>query len=241
MEPALFSPMVANIIIILAATISLVALVGVAYNYSILISNRDKFAKIDKFEHELKSLQQDVQEIRKHMTKAQLQAAAPIDKGVPVTAVNTQKNKTADKELQPEVWQQFVDDYNNLAKSMNVPKAEEACENFARDYKLHLLICVEPEAQSAGSATPVYAPVDKVNLSNYWAWNVPGQPEDFAVVPNPFVEYNEKLHHEGGMKETFASNYETGSFREIQVKLPAHFSQRLGAWKIVQPGVIRLK
>ncbi|BAL84422.1 hypothetical protein SELR_27140 [Selenomonas ruminantium subsp. lactilytica TAM6421] len=240
MEPALFSPMVANIIIILAGTISFVALIGVAYCYSILISKRDSFTKLDKFEQELKSLQQDVQELKKYVAKLQLQEAAPIDRGVPATAVNTQKNKPADKTLPSEVWQKFVDDYNNLAKSMNVPKAAEACENFVRDHKLHLLVCVETEAQSGGSATPVYAPVDKVNLSNYWAWSVTGQPEDFVVVPNPFVEYTEKLHQESGMKETFASNYETGSFRQIQVKLPAHFRQHLGAWKIVQPGVIRL-
>ena len=57
----------------------------------------------------------------------------------------------------------------------------------------------------------------------------------------PLVEYNEELHSHKGMKETFASNYEKGSFKQLQVKLPAQFTQRLGAWKIVQPGVIKVQ
>lgn len=241
MEPAMFPPMVADVLLILAGAIGIVSLVGVAYNYSIIINGKDKFDKIDQLEQDLKTLQRDVHELKEHMAKTQLQEAAPIDRGVPPTAVNAQRGKQEEKMLRPEIWQKFVDDYNNLANSMNVPRAEEACASFVRDYSLHLLICVESQPAAGESNTPMYAPVDDVDISNYWAWNVPGQPEDFAVVPNPLVEYNEKLHLQGGMKETFASNYENGSFRQIQVKLPAHFNQRLGAWKIVQPGVIRLK
>lgn len=241
MESALFPPMIANIILILVGTISVVSLIGVAYTYSIILNSRKKIAKAEQLEHELHALQRDVQELKGHMAKTQLKEAVPIDRGVPQTAVNTVKSSKTEKGMQPEVWQKFVDDYNNLANSMNVPRAAEACENFVRSYNLNLLICVDNQSSESGSNTPMYAPVDKVELSNYWAWNVTGQPEDFAVVPNPLVEYDEKLHNRGGMKETFASNYERGSYKQIQVKLPAHFSQHLGAWKILQPGVIRLK
>ena len=65
MEPALFSPMTANIIIILIGTLSVVALLGAAYNSSVIIGNRDKFKKIDKMEHELKQLQQELKALKK--------------------------------------------------------------------------------------------------------------------------------------------------------------------------------
>lgn len=241
MEAGLFPPMIAHVVLILVGAISVVALVGIAYNYSIIIGNRGRMAKVDELEQEVKSLQREMKEIRERVNKAQLKDAVPIDKGVPVSAVNVAKPAADERQLKQEVWQKFVDDYNNLANSMNVPKAAEACENFVRTNKVHLLICVGPADPLTGDNTPVYAPVDKVEESNYWAWDVPGQPEDFAVVPNPMVEYTEDLHHHGGMKETFASNFEKASCKQIQVKLPAHFTQRLGAWKIVQPGVIRVK
>lgn len=239
MEPALFPPLVANIVLILVGTISVVALIGAAYNYSIIINGRKQIDKIEQLERDLKALQNEVQEIKGRIAKYQLLEAAPVDKGVPKNAVNTHKSVPAEeKDLQADVWSKFVTDYNNLAKSMNVPKAEEACANFVKSYDLHLLICVD--SADAGN-TPVYAPVDKMEISNFWAWNMTGMPEDFAVVPNPLLGYDDKLHNHGGMKETFASNYESGSYQEIQVKLPAHFIQRMGAWKIMQPGVIRLK
>ncbi len=242
MEPALFSPMTANIIIILIGTLSVVALLGAAYNSSVIIGNRDKFKKIDKMEHELKQLQQELKALKKAPAANSPTVAAPsAGKEMPQTTLAAQKKGNLEQNLQPEVWQKFVDDYNNLANSMNVPKAVEACTNFVRSYKLELLVCVASEEQAGGAANPIYASADDVEQSVFWAWNVTGQPEDFAVVPNPLVEYNEKIHHQGGMKETFASNYENGAFHQIQVKLPAHFSRHLGHWKIVQPGVIRLK
>lgn len=241
MEPALFPPMIANVILILVGAISIVALIGVAYNYSIIISRRDRFDKIDQLERELKALQHDVREIKNSIAQYQVREVAPADKGGAEPAVDKPKAPPAENQLQSEVWGKFVADYNNLAKSMNVPRAQEACESFVKDYGLHLLICVESASLNDSGKTPEYAPVDKVDLSNYWAWNVTGLPDDFVVVPNPLHGYDEKLHNQGGMKVTFASNYETGQCREIQVKLPAHFSKRLGAWKIMQPGVIRLK
>lgn len=241
MEAGLFPPVIAHIVLILVGAISVVALVGIAYNYSIIIGNRGRMAKVDELEREVKSLQRELKELKERVNKYQLHEAAPIDKGVTPAAVNVATNKNEERNLKQEVWQKFVDDYNNLANSMNVPKAAEACENFVRTNKVHLLICVGHADAAAGDNGPMYAPVEKVEDSNYWAWNVPGQPEDFTVVPNPMAGYTEDLHHRGGMKETFASNYETGSFKQIQVKLPAHFTQRMGAWKIVQPGVIRVK
>lgn len=240
MEVTIFPPFVAQVMLILVGVISLVALVGIAYNYSIIINGRDKLAKLTELEHEVKSLQAEVKEIRGRLAREQLNEGAVQDK-VPRPGKAKQEGAKEVQKLQTEVWQNFIDDYNNLAVSMDIPKAAEACANFVKSHKLHLLICVEPHNAESGRKTPLYAPVEETELSNFWAWPVPGKEEDFVVVPNPLPEYDEKLHNRGGMKETFASNYETGTFHQIQVKLPAHFQQRLGSWSIVQPGVIRVK
>lgn len=242
MEPALFSPMVANIIIILIGTLSVVALLGAAYNTSVSIGARNKIKKIDKMEQEMKLLQQELKEIKKaHAANHPAIEPVPLATDIAKRTVNAPQNRAEERKLQPEVWQKFVDDYNNLSNSMNVPKAVEACEKFVRSYKLELLICIEAETQATVGSNPEYTQADNVEQSRFWAWNVIGQPEDFAVVPNPLVEYDEKSHQQGGMKETFASNYESGIYQQVQVKLPAHFTRHLGKWKIVQPGVIRLK
>lgn len=240
MEAALFPPMVANVILISVGAISMVALVGVAYNYSLTISSRKKVAKVEELEHEVKILQRDIKELKERLTKISPPEPAAQEKVSVKSASSKAAGGIEERNLKQEVWQGFVNDYNNLANSMNVPKAAEACENFVRNNKVQLLTCTSPQ-EGDGGRTPVYTLVDTVADSKYWVWNVTGQTEDFVVVPNPLLEYNEELHHKGGMKETFASNYETGSFKQVQVKLPAHFTQQQGLWKIVQPGVIRVK
>ncbi len=241
MDLAIFPPFAAQVMLILVGVISIVALVVGAYNYSIIISGREEFNKIAELEREVKILHAEIKDIKGRIAEYQLKDAVPLDKDLaPAETASQADGKTAE-EAQPEVWQQFVDDFNNLAASMDIPKAAEACANFVQANKLHLLVCVEPQNQTAGARNPVYAPVDELDISNYWAWPVPGQDDAYVVVPNPLPEYDEKLHNEGGMKETFASNYETGTFHQIQVKLPARFQQQLGVWNIIQPGVIRVK
>lgn len=240
MEAALFPPMAADVLLILVGAISMVALVGIAYNYSLTISNRKKIARIEELEHEVKLLQRDIKALQDRLPKNGMSEAATQDHAEAKSVSDKAAGSAEVHKGKQEVWQGFVDDYNNLANSMNIPKAAEACENFVRNNKVQLLVCVESQKAEDGK-TLAYTAVDSVESSRYWAWNVAGRPDDFVVVPNPLIEYNEELHHKGGMKETFASNYETGSFKQVQVKLPAHFTRQQGTWKIVQPGVIRVK
>ncbi|MCR5758281.1 MAG: hypothetical protein K6F95_10305 [Selenomonas sp.] len=239
MEAGLFPPMAANVLLILVGAISMVALVGIAYTYSIAASNRRQIARIEDIEHTIKVLQQDIRDLQRKMGEDRKGEGRQADESSAKVRPNSPIADTGRGNLKQEIWQGFVDDYNNLANSMNVPKAEEACDNFVHNNRVKLLICIT--RQEEGERTPVYEMVNSVGDSKYWAWNLPGQPEDFIVVPNPLQEYDEELHHQGGMKETFASNYETGRFKQVQVKLPAHFTLRQGKWKIIQPGVIRVK
>ena len=144
------------------------------------------------------------------------------------------------------VWQNFVDDFNSLAQSMDVPKADVACENFVGLHKLVLLDCIAHSgANIKGSqAEPIFAVEKSVKGSAYWAWPLPGEKGRYAVVPKPIISYDDNLHSEGGMKETFASNFENdpGSvYRHVSVKFPAIFKKEGEKWKIEQPGLIRLE
>ena len=53
--------------------------------------------------------------------------------------------------------------------------------------------------------------------------------------------YDQNLHESGGMKETFAARYETGTtYDHVTVDMPALFSKRNDKWNIEQPGLLRL-
>ena len=52
MDVTIFPPFVAQVMLILVGAISLVALVGIAYNYSLVINGREELAKIAALENE---------------------------------------------------------------------------------------------------------------------------------------------------------------------------------------------
>lgn len=146
--------------------------------------------------------------------------------------------KQAGAEENAPPWKQFVDDYNNLAASMDVPRAMQACENFVKTHNLATLIYYERDKVTDQMK---FVMVKEVHQSVYWAKMVPGETGRYVVVPNPLATYNNDLHENGGMKETFASNYEKGGlYRQYQVKLPAMFKATLGNWRVDKPGLLRL-
>ena len=87
---------------------------------------------------------------------------------------------------------------------------------------------------------------DDTETGNFWLWAIPQNNSRFVVVPNPACLYNENLHFEGGMKETFASNYDennkSAEYTKIEVKLPAIFvhDEDTAPWIVEQPGLINV-
>lgn len=229
----LFPPLVAQVMLVLVGVIGIVSLVVGAYNWSILISGRKQFQKIEVLEQESAKLQRDVKALNNRLVECERKLAAPKEPApVPDGPL---------AEEPEELWSEFLNDYNSLAASMDVPKALNACATFAETYKLSFLICVDHAARENGQIAPKFMPVDQLEHSTYWCWPVPNTTGAFVVVPNPLKAYDEELHNEGGMKETFASNYEAGSCKDIRVRLPAKFQQQNGNWKVIQPGVIKVK
>lgn len=229
----LFPPLVAQVMLVLVGVIGVVSLVVGAYNWSTLISGRSQFRKIEVLEQDVAKLQREIKTLNDRLAECERKMAAPKE---------TEPVPAGPQAAEPEeLWSEFVSDYNSLAASMDVPKALHACATFAETYRLSFLICVDHAARENGQIAPKFTAVDQLEQSTYWCWPVPDTIGAFVVVPNPLNAYDEDLHNEGGMKETFASNYESGCCKEIRVRLPAKFQQQGGNWKIIQPGVIKVK
>ena len=140
------------------------------------------------------------------------------------------------------IWQDLLDDYHAMRETFSPERGAELCQPLIDKYSLHLLICSDHAAVENGKAMPKFETVEDVNEATFWAYDIPGQPNDFAVIPSPMFPYDQKLHEEAGMKETFAARYETGkSYDKLTVDMPALFSLNKGKWNIEQPGLLKLE
>jgi len=139
------------------------------------------------------------------------------------------------------IWQDLLDDYHALCDNFDREKGAELCMPIITKYGLHLLVCSDHAAIENGKAMPKFEEVEDLNEATFWAYDIPGQPDDFAVVPSPMFPYDQNLHESGGMKETFAARYEAGmTYDHVTVDMPALFSKRNDKWNIEQPGLLRL-
>ena len=116
------------------------------------------------------------------------------------------KDPTPKKQGNP--WDDFLADYNLLAASLDGPQGQEACDRFFALHQLKGLICLDPAAQENGKPAPKFVEVAQAAKSAYWALAIGEGDKQFAIVPNPVKGYTKNLHEKGGMKETFASNFE---------------------------------
>ena len=140
------------------------------------------------------------------------------------------------------IWQDLLDDYHAMRETFSPERGAELCQPLIDKYSLHLLICSDHAAVENGKAMPKFETVEDVNEATFWAYDIPGQPNDFAVIPSPMFPYDQKLHEEAGMKETFAARYEVGkSYDKITVDMPALFSLHKDKWHIEQPGLLKLE
>ena len=97
------------------------------------------------------------------------------------------------------IWQDLLDDYHALRETFSPERGAELCQPLIDKYALHLLICSDHAATENGKTMPKFETVDDVNEATFWAYDIPGQPNDFAVIPSPMFPYDQKLHEEAGM------------------------------------------
>lgn len=231
-------PMLVDMLVMLALVLGVLLLIAVAYLWASLQQVKEETARIPKLAAEVKSLAQQIEPLKKQLMQEEEIASAAISEAPPPLP---QHGGAGVQPMDKKIWQAFVDDYNKLAKSMDVPKALEACERFVQTKQLALLICLEPAAMDGSVPMPKFAEVDGVGMASFWAWESTEKDARYAVVPNLVHPYDKQLHEAGGMKETFASNFEGGVYSHMEVKLPAIFRKKDGRWLIEQPGLIRLQ
>ena len=209
-------------LIVLAFIAALLALVAGALALVGVRGVKEPAARVPELEEEIEHLKARVTEL-----EAQMKALEP-------------KKAPAAPKKDGKPWDDFLADYNLLAASLDGPQSQEACDRFFALRQLKGLICLDPAAQEGGKPAPKFVEVAQAAKSAYWALSIGEGDKQFAIVPNPAKGYTKSLHEKGGMKETFASNFEEKDVPRLQVKLPALFSHEAGTWKITQPGIVKL-
>ncbi|MBR1396289.1 MAG: hypothetical protein IJ563_01985 [Selenomonadaceae bacterium] len=223
------SPFLSIALTFLSIALSVMLLIAMSYLWSTRKQDRDEMKVLSA---NMKQLSKKVKELdavinnEKVVPKVDtVPSAEPF--GIPIEQPKTVTDK---KIIQP--WAAFLEDYNHIAESMAVPGQLRACENFVKENNLKILVY---------SGHMKFIDSSNVETSRFWAWQIEGG-NKYAVVPNPMITYDEELHSQAGMKETFASNYNNGSYKRYLVKLPAILSYTdENGWQLSEPGVIELR
>ena len=200
--------------------------------------------RILQVEEQAKQFAVDIEELKERPAAAP-PAPEPEPVPAPASAPAPEQEEEIDLEALLEskpIWQDLLDDYHALRETFSPERGAELCAPIIEKYGLHLLICSDHTAVENGKAMPKFETVEDLNDATFWAYDIPGQPNDFAVLPSPMFPYDQKMHEEAGMKETFAARYETGkSYDRLTVEMPALFSLKGSQWNIEQPGLLKLE
>ena len=239
----ILSPFFSDLLTFLSIVLSVILLIALSYIWSTQRQDKEAIARLSTLVKNLSTKMKELDNLshEKSMSneKDTPKETEKISKSISMDISNipdkTVKEVQDVTEEQPKIpkalWAAFLVNYNHIAESMAVPGQLKACENFVAENKLKILVY-------AGNMNFIAAP--NVNESRFWAWKI----EDvnkFVVVPNPMIKYDEELHSRSGMKETFASNYESGNYTKYFVELPAILDyDEDNKWKILEPGVIKL-
>lgn len=267
MTEGVFPPIVADVLILLSVALGIIALIAAALVLSTQKQLRSDVRKIAALERELAQLKREVAKL----TAALAEGPAPVSEQpaqappgakaapepVPVPSAGpaltpeerarqvnaaAQPSKGKQSARPQEVWAPLLMDFNSLAASMQVPRADEACEAFIANYHLQMLRTSPHKVQgNDGHLVPQYEVTETLADCTYWGWRLPDNLGRAVVLPNPLLGCDQTFYEEKGLKETFASNYEKGSYKTVEVKLPAMFRIEEGRWLIDQPGVIKVK
>lgn len=135
----------------------------------------------------------------------------------------------------------FLAEYNALShQDLHGYNGKQARTAFVQKYTIRAFACTNyDERMRQPGLQPLYADVSTPMGGPYWAVRLPQQ-ENYVVVPNLTLNYENQVHIVGGMKEAFLSNYQQGSYAHIEVIQAADFGYANGHWTILRPGRIRL-
>ena len=232
----------------LGLVLSVILLFAAAYVFVSLWQIRKRIKRYNSLENDVKALTNEVRSLRAMVS--------PSDSSDGNDSEKNAKPKVPDIKLadgvniESRLWLPFIEDFNKLAAATKEPQVTPAIREFIDTHKIRALMCLDHSAKNNGTPAPKFVTADETATGNFWLWALPTDNDRFVVVPNPACDYTENLHFEGGMKETFASNYEQliaeagVQTPKIEVKLPSIFKKAEGEsneWIIEQPGLIHLE
>ena len=272
MAEGVFPPIVADVLILLSVALGVIALIVAAGVASLQKQMRDDVKKIAVLERDVAKLKRQVAGLlaaqsgaephpsaeqgtpraaaavprptREAQAAGTPQPAAPAQPAAnaPMTPAERQARAAQQPARPQNVWTPMLMDYNSLAASMQVPRADEACQAFIDIHHIQMLRTTPHKVQGTdGHLVPQYETTDNFQECTYWGWHLPDDHTRAVVLPNPYLGCTPDLYEEKGYKETFASNYESGDYKQVEVKLPAMFRIEGARWVIDQPGVIKVK
>lgn len=134
----------------------------------------------------------------------------------------------------------FLEQYMDVAKEAPGEVRDRRIAGLLADFGAQTFsVNNKGERKEDPNLKPVFHDVED-GTGDFWAIMIMGT-EDFNIVPSLNVSYDEEYHLYGGMKETFASNYEKGEpYTRIELNVPAVFSHVGQLWAPVRPGKVTL-
>ena len=222
--------------------LSLFLLFASAYVIVSIRGIKKKLGKVNSLERDVKALTKEV-----HSMRAVRQAKNDDDEPEIRAELPPESKTVGDtSNIEKSAWLPFVEEYNKLADSLKAPMVNLAVQEFIEKNNVKALMCLDHTAQPS----PRFVAAEETTAGNFWVWSIPNNKGRYVVVPNLAFPYGENLHFEGGMKETFASNYEElrkvdegkKDYNKMTVKLPAIFvhDDETAPWIIEQPGLINV-
>lgn len=131
----------------------------------------------------------------------------------------------------------FVDDYNLVRRKTGFGAKTEQ-DAFLSRHQVRGIQCTNFQARANHpEIAPRFEDAGAPQKGDFWALFIGSNL--YAVVPNA-KPYEVNKHNTGGMKEAFDSNYDSGTYPNIEVTKPAYFRQQGTDWTIETKGHIRL-
>ncbi len=118
----------------------------------------------------------------------------------------------------------YIRDYNALYDVVGTMfQKKKAQDDFIKHYEVQGMRCTNMQLRlSRPELEPRFVAVTPTRDADFWG--MPLGNNLFAVVPNPFLVYDEEMHMAGGMREAFNSNYRVGNtYGRFTVKEVATF------------------
>ena len=135
--------------------------------------------------------------------------------------------------------ERFMEAYGEANGIEDAALREARLSSLLAEFPIQTFTCTNPEARKLDpNAPPTFESRDE---GDFWALKKDGDADDYHVVPNPALIYNEERHRFCGMKEAFASNYQEGKeYTHMTLDAPARFNLMGKLWAPLRPGKITL-